>query len=289
MRLWDYVASSDPMSLLTSGGFVSWGCWGLLGIVLVLLYRHGVLAYGAHVKGWESLVLFGIWVIVPRESAEQNFISLGCLLFMVAAVELIITSYALHRTPFLTFNVGLWLGLLVLVHPAYFATVPFIYIQLREIQLSTSRHSSSYILGILCAWWLTFLLMAEPTAEGMTSFLLRHVQGITGVQIPPRHLWIPITILTLLLLFITTRIVSCSGRAVSRYRWGAITHIWLAWIFFILWSIYGAAIHPFFVIALFFTCSAFTFLTGRGESTPFTKLFVFLLSVGAILFTFIHP
>lgn len=290
MSLWDYISPSSPLTLLESWSYVTWGVWVLVAISLILLYRHGVLSYGAQRKGWESLLLFLVWMSLPQVDAVTKFGSMLCLLFVLGSVELVLNSYALQRTPFLTFDVGLWLGLLSLVHPAFLLICPFIYIQLRSIHLATTQHTSAYLLGILSAWWLVLLVMAEPTWEGVNAFVHQHLRGFTEFQLLPRALWPSAGLYVALLLFITARTSALFGRAVNRHRWSLVTHLWLAWLFGILWMIYGGRVHSFFVASLFFTSASFTFLTGRGEASLFTKLFVILLSLAAIVttITFIH-
>lgn len=285
MRLWDYISPVDPMSLMTSGDFVVWGSRVLIIVALILLYRHSVLTYGAHMKGGESLVLFAIWMIIPQATAADHFTALLLLLFLLAPIELVITSFALHRTPYMTFNVGLGLGILSLVHPVYIILAPFIYVQLREINLSSRQHTSSYILGILCAWWLTLLVMAEPTLSGISTFMMRHTRGIIAISLPPRDLWVPTAIYFVMLLYLTFRTAGYFSHAINRYRWGVVTHLWIAWLCFTVWVLYGCSVTSLFVASLFFTCAGYSFLAGRDGDNLFTRLFVLILSLGAVIYT----
>ena len=285
MSLWNHISQSDPITLVQSWEYLGWALLAIFALAVILLYRHGVLAYASQKKGWESLALFTCWLLIPNHNVSTNFIGLVCIIILLWSVELVITSYALHRTPFMTFDVGFWLGVLSLIHPGYLLITPFIYIQLRTIKLTSAQHTSSYILGVLVAWWLSLLIFAEPSLDGIIQYLYKHVEAFTQISLPESSKWVIVGLYAAVLTFISVEVSSRFGRAVSRYRWGVVTHLWLSWLFLLIWCAFGATEQVFFIASLFFTGASFTFLEGRDENSLFTKITVLALTVAAIIFT----
>lgn len=208
-------------------------------LLLFLLHRHNVLSYGTHIWESPSMILLGVLMVSQYSLgyAALSTLILTSIVF-VGLCEYIITSIAQPKSPFLAFNIGLGIGFLAFLHPAWLLTLPSFAFLLSKIGLGTWRHYSGLIIGSLGAPWIGMLLLAPRSLSGVGQYFLRFLEPLWHPALPSGAEWVTIGLIALLLTILTVYTVVIQEHAIARYRWVTHIHIGLSWLLLVLDCIY---------------------------------------------------
>lgn len=234
-----------------------WLFVALLIVGVLSVRRHGVLSYGSYkATFWGlffALVCFGEQMLWGFNSANIGLIA---LLIIVMLSDSIVDSISHSRSPFFVYDIGLLLGLLFIIHPAFLLLIPYFILKLRRIKSGTIKHIIALLVGVL-----TILLIAT------ISFARRDWSGVVGywaswlVPIKEIH-WgdlkdVVIMLLNAIYLMISSfAIWQLYHSSTIRVRAAISFHLQLAWILMALHLFFGSEnYHLGFLLGSLFLCS----------------------------------
>lgn len=261
---------------------------------LILFRRHTTLAYGdlRNASGWLTMVGVALLMIVPffKGVASGNEAHMG-LLLSILIMDRIVSSIYVRRSTFFVFDMGVMIGLLSMIHPAFLLISIFLIIKLKQLDLATIPHVSALILGISTVWLLFVFLFAEPSLNGVSSLLGDKISPLFRPTFPhlseiPSVVGGAVFILGNMLLFRET-----VRGSVSRARFLNRTHIiygWIAWGLYLFYG-FGSYDHSrsFMLISLFFVSSPALYFTDRHAG--FRRSLVFSGLALMVLLTEVWP
>lgn len=212
----------------------------LLPLTIVLMRHHGVLAYGSYRSTVIGLLLAtlyiggqAMWGLLPVH------IGLVGLLLIIVLSDEVVSSLSHGRSPFFVYDMGLQLGLLLMIHPGVLLLYPFFIAKLKSIESGTIRHISALIAGSATVLLLFTMLFAHRSWEGITAYWSSWAIPLTSYRVP--H-WEVVLISVLLLLFLLVCSVALwlSMRSSTVRVRNAITyHLQLSWLLMALQLLFG--------------------------------------------------
>lgn len=245
-----------------------WLMGAMLLFVVLSALRHGELAYGSSRStflGWVIIILyFGAHLIGEVSVNNQALINQALinqamwgLIFMIMLSDGIVSSLSHERSPFLVYNLGLLLGLLLLVHPGSLLLYPFYLYMLRGIKSASGRHVTALLLGGLSIIALMVMLFAHRSLGGIEEYLTAWALPAIQLEWPALNRLPLLVIDVIYLLFISVATNQSMRSSVVRVRGALRYHIVLVWLLMVLHIIYGVRAdghQTFITSAIFFEC-----------------------------------
>ena len=225
-------------------------------VVLLALRRHYVLSYGSERDtAVPELFLAGGLFLVPYPGGVPPLLELLYGLVLIHAASTVLLSYALKRSPFVSFDFGFWTGLLTVLHPVYFLFAPYFLVKFSQIKLLSPKHLSAFVMAVAGAWWTVLILFAVPTPEGLWSFLGGRFLLFASPLLPleGRSLFFSLGLLILLISF-SAKVYLISPRSIARHKWVLTFQIWTSWIAFLAFLAFSN-LTSLAVVCLFFIAS----------------------------------
>lgn len=268
---------------VTHPGAVTFFLWLSALLFIVLLHRHNVLGYGSERDtGLAELFLLATLLALPHgDSLPLLWAVLTGVLFVETASRVLL-SYALKRGPVIAFEVGFGVGLLTVIHPAYVLFAPYLLYKFSRLRLLSSKHFSAFVMAFVAAWWLSVVLFAEPSAEGLWAYVVGRASLLAGIAFPEGKTLLFLIGLLVILISVSAKVYVLSPRSIARHKWILIFQICVSWMAFALAVVYSDRL-SFPVITLFFLSSILRHLIGLSgdrEKAP-GRVFLSALALGA--------
>ena len=261
----------------------------LAGLLAVLyLHRHNVLSYGSERETALPEAALALFILaVPRvagASIGSLLVPIIALILWVVSVSKALLSYALQRSPFVAFDAGLGLGVLTVYHPAFFLFAPFVLYKFSVLKLLSMKHFSAFIMAVVCAWWLSIVVFADMTVEGIAGFPLARLWLLLSPALPSPRAFVYLLGLLLLTITVTLKVYSVSPFSIARHKWVLSFQTGAAWLALIPAMIYSTS-QVWLLVPSFFLCSMLRHLLSleSGRDTGIGWFFLTALAVGGVL------
>lgn len=204
------------------------------GILLLLFYRHIILAYGSFGDKITPVILYIVLGLscsfLFKETKEASILCFSAILLLFTT-DLLVSSYQQKRTPFLTFNIGFGSALLTLFHPGFILLIPLFLKGLSQMKLLSWKHCTAYFLAIVSVWWMALLLL---TSRGDQWFLIQAYWGQMTTGLPSNKILWMLGFSILFLTILTIEGGNLYSRSLAKERWMFMFHIKLAWLLLLL-------------------------------------------------------
>lgn len=262
---------------------------GALALLLMgLLYHHCLLCYGSRRLLLVPLLLFGLLVLalLRQLPTDVSALALVSTVPVIAFVELMVVAYARHYSPFLTFNSGLLVALLTLIHPGYLLLLPVQLQKSERLGLNTARHHSALLLGLLTTLIIALLLTIPPELSVIKETLREYFMPLGAITSPDGLSPFYFAGIGIIFVGLSVQSYFTQQRSLSRYRWMLLLHIMMMWLMILLFLFYGGQ-YGYLIGALFFCSSSAHYLLVSSLHTLPLKLALFggvvLCLVGSII------
>ena len=265
--------------------------WWLALLLLVLLSiivrRHGIIFYGSELTSWAgvplTLALFSAFALQPHVAIA---LYIGVLLVDVL-VEKQLGLHGRMKRFFSLFDQGFIIGILSMIHPG-FLSLSFAQLwNLRKRVDTPFRHFMAFLLGVLAALWICFILFAPPSLTGMQIYLREHFLPLTRIDwtsVGTKYLplTLSLSVVQVLLTFITYKFV---GTALERHRVYVQSHVRMMWLMFALYILYiGSRAGTLYLAGTLLLISILIQLYSNRRSDLFTLMLIYIPAAVVLYF-----
>lgn len=260
---------------------------------LIFFWRHTTLAYGdmKFANGWVIVTAVTLIVATPYLfSIPVGNSALIQLILMTFMMDRFVNSLAVRRSPFFVFDIGVLLGLLSMMHPAYLLLIPYFLIKFHQLEISSLAHTLAQLLGVFTIWLLYLFLFAAPNLSSIGEALFTKIEPLLSPKVPALS-DIPI-IAALIIFLVGTMVVFYHSyiRSIRRVRYLYQSHLKYSWLLLPISIIYGELSTPtllamMLMILIFASSPALYFSSLRGESRYQSLIFFsFALLIGLVMY-----
>lgn len=253
---------------------------------LILFWRHTTLAYGdmKFIHGWEVITAVALLIATPYAfgvSVGNN--SLIQLILIIFMMDRLVNSLSVRRSPFFVFDIGILLGLLSMIHPAYLLLIPYFLFKFHQLEISSLAHTLSQLLGVTTVWLLFIFLFTEPNLSSIGQGLYTKIAPLLSPSLPTLT-DVPLLI-AIIVFLISTMIIFYHGyiRSIRRVRFLYLSHLKFSWLLLPIFFIYGNFSTPSLValvpMILFFASSPALYLCANPSKSKYQDSIFFCLAL----------
>lgn len=258
-------------------------------VVVFLGRRFGIVYYGSEQTSNMGLAYLGL-LTLPFVFAPHKLVTFGAVLLLDIWLEKIFSTLGREKHIFSSFDQGVFLGLLALLHPAFILIViTYLFLQ-HYYHNSHKRNVSAFMLGICTIFWVIGLLFMPPNL----GYLVQWVTQWSATLLSPSLVrteavqWYILFTTGFITCYNSVQVYNFQSRALEKHRAHSTGHLCLVWVLFVLYLLFNK---EFFLLPLVYFQAVFMQLFSKVNPKPLHQLLILfpLLILTALLLYHYFP